>query len=155
MLTLWRCKFFINKSMTSKVIEGHKRYFFVFKSQLFLTYLFCLTFNLNQILYKWLHNKDTFFHNMMFDLNWPYIHPMPLYLFSLSHSSPLFLFISSPRPSPPLHQPYIHPMPHYLFSLPRSSSLFFLTLNYVLMDSFMSLLKKELNLRNLQILQKS
>ena len=36
--------------MTSKVIEGHKRYY-VFKNQLFLKYLFCLTFDLNQILY--------------------------------------------------------------------------------------------------------
>ena len=49
-------------------------------------------------------------------LNQPYIHPMPLYLFSLSCSSPLFLTSSS------LHWPYIHPMNLYLFSLPCSSS---------------------------------
>ena len=51
-------------------------------------------------------------------LNRPYIHPMPLYLFSLSCSSPLFLFFTSS----PLHRPYIQPMNLYLFSLPRSSS---------------------------------
>jgi hypothetical protein len=43
---------------------------------------------------------------------------MPLYLFSLSCSSPLFLFFTSS----PLHRPYIQPMNLYLFSLPRSSS---------------------------------
>jgi hypothetical protein len=53
---------------------------------------------------------------------------MPLYLVSLSHSSPLFLFFSSPLPTPPIHWPYIHPIPHYLFSLPFSS-LFFFNLN--------------------------
>ena len=60
----------------------------------------------------------SFFHPPPPPLNQPYIHLMPLYLFSLSCSSPLSLFFTSS----PLHRPYIHPMNLYLFSLPRSSS---------------------------------
>ena len=113
--------------MTSKVIEGHKSYSFCLKikilrgnscspslsSPLLLFLSLCLfIFSLSLVLLL----SFSFFHQTPPPLNQPYIHPMPLYLFSLSCSSPLFLTSSS------LHRPYIHPMNLYLFSLPRSSS---------------------------------
>ena len=78
-------------------LKGHwrsQKVFFVFKNQLFLKYLFCLTFNLNQIMYKWLHNKDPFFLNMMFDLK-GHIRinkTLFVYIFSSNNSMPLYLF---------------------------------------------------------------
>ena len=107
--------------------KGHwrsQKVFFVFKNLLFPKYLFCLTFNLNQIMYKWLHNKDTFFQNMMFDLkghislnkilfvyifssNNSSVKPLlslyaSLSFLSLSCSSSLFLFY---QPAPPAVHP--------------------------------------------------
>ena len=142
----------INLNKIQYDLKGHwrsQKVFFVSKNLLFLKYLFCLTFNLYQILYEWLHNKDTFFYNMMFDLKGHIRSNKALYVYIFSSNnssvklllslyigliyiSTLCLFIFSlslilffPSPPPPLHWPYIHPMPLYLFSLPPSYSLFF------------------------------
>ena len=115
--------------MTSKVIEGHKRYSLCLKIYFFqggtLAHRLSPPLSFSLSLYASLSFLSLlfFFSLSLFSsppppLNQPYIHPMPLYIFSLSCSSPLFLFLTSS----PLHRPYIHPMNIYLFSLPRSSS---------------------------------
>ena len=88
--------------MTSKDIEGHKRYSLCLKIFFF--------------------QGGTLAHRLSPNLPSPSLSlSMPLYLFSLSlvfllscFSSSLFLFFTSS----PLHRPYIHPMNLYLFSLP-------------------------------------
>ena len=138
-------------------LKGHwrsQKAFFVFKNQLFLKYLFCLT-----ILTKFC--MTVYIIKTLFFKIWCLISKvikgqirpfMFIYLVqiisrgnscSLSLSSPLLLLISLyaslsflslsffsslslfSTPPPPLHRPYIHPMPLYLLSLPPSSSLFF------------------------------
>ena len=114
--------------MTSKVIEGLKRYSLCLKIYFFQGGT--LAHRLSPLLSFSLYTSLSFLSLLFFfslslffipppppPLNQPYIHHMPLYLFSLSCSSPLFLFFTSS----PLHRPYIHPMNPYLFSLPRSS----------------------------------
>ena len=145
------------------------------KNQLFHKYFFCLTFNLYQILYEWLHNKDTFFHKKMFDLKGHIRSNKALYVYifssnnssvkpllslyaslsflSLSHSSSLFLF------PPPLHTPTLALYPPYASLSFLSPSIFFslfLTLTYVLMDNFLSLFYVTARLRfeNLNLLGK-
>jgi len=126
--------------MTSKVIEGHKRYSLYLKMYFF--------------------QGGTLAHRLSPNLPSPSLSlSMPFYLFSLSlglllsfsffppspppsplnHPLCLFIFIFSLSlvlllsipffTSSPLHRPYIHPMNLHLFSLPRSSSPFFFNLN--------------------------
>ena len=60
MLTLWRRKFFIKQSVTSKVIEGQKRYFLYLKINFFVKCFF-LTFDPNQIMYEWFSKWGHFY----------------------------------------------------------------------------------------------
>ena len=135
-----------HNSWTSKVIEGHKRYFLRLKINFFLNmffvkYLILTKFCMNDYIIKTL-----FFHNMMFDLkghirsnkalyifssNNSSVKPLlskPLYHFSLSLPSSLLLFFSLCLSIFSLSLVLLlafSSMPLYLFSFPRSSSLFF------------------------------
>ena len=102
-------------------LKGHwrsQKVFFVFKNQLFLKYLFCWTLNLNQILYKWLHNKDTFFHNVMFDLKGHIRLNKALYIYIFSSNN------SSLKPLLSLYASLSFPSLSFFFSLSHFSSLF-------------------------------
>ena len=126
--------------MTSKVIEGHKRYFLCLKINFFLNIFFVQHLIFTKFCMNDYIIKTFFFHNMMFDLKGkkisrgnscspslssPLLLLLSLYA-SLSFLSLLFLFSLSlfSTPPSPLHRPYIHPMPLYLFSLCCSSPLF-------------------------------
>ena len=88
--------------MTSKVIEGHKSFFLCLKINFFRWNSCSPSLSSPLLLLLSLYASLSFFSLSFFfsislfsipspTLHRPYIHPMPLYLFSLPHSSSLFL----------------------------------------------------------------